>query len=314
MTNTNFFNDVISGLSERNKRLNSKYFYDAKGDTLFQEIMRLPEYYLTKCEFEILSKQSDEIIKTVLSDDQTYDVIELGVGDATKSICILESLKKKQKDWEYFPIDISADILKEVERTVKAKIPNLKVKGLAGEYFDMMDYLKPHSNRKKFILFLGSTIGNFDKLEALAFLAKLKVYLNHGDKILLGIDLVKDSEIILNAYNDSKGVTQAFNLNLLERINSELGGNFKIKNFGHYPMYHSNSGACESHLISLKSQEVKIGEKSFSFQENEPIFMEISQKYKIEDIAKMAKDSGYKVLKNFTDDKKWFLDTVWEVI
>lgn len=313
MTNTHFFNDVVQGLSKKNKRLNSKYFYDAKGDALFQEIMNLPEYYLTNCEFEILSTQGDEIINTILKDVQTYDIVELGVGDASKSICILESLMKQQQEWEYYPIDISHEILKEVKERIKNKIPSLKINELSGDYFDMMNHLKPNSKRKKFVLFLGSTIGNFSKQEAEGFLKKLKQYLNPGDTLLLGIDLVKNPELVLNAYNDSKGVTEAFNLNLLERINSELGGNFKIKNFSHYPIYHANSGACESHLISLKSQQVKIGEHVFSFEENEPIFMEISQKYKVEEVDKMAKDCGFKVLRNFMDEKKWFLDALWEV-
>lgn len=315
MTNTNFFNDVVAGLSAANKRLDSKYFYDATGDVLFQKIMELPEYYLTKCEFEILSKQSDEIIETLLADNHTYDVVELGVGDATKSLFLLKGLKNKQKEeWKYYPIDISPDILKIVEEKLKLEIEGLNTKGLAGEYFEMMAYLKPFTKRRKIVLFLGSTIGNFDKAESESFLKKLRSYLNPGDKLLIGIDLVKDSEIILNAYNDSQGITEAFNLNLLSRINRELGGNFNLKNFSHYPIYHNNSGACESHLISLSNQEVKIGEQIFTIKENEPIFMEIAQKYKVSEVNQMAKDHGFKKLKNFTDDKQWFLDAVWEAI
>jgi len=313
MTNNSFYNDVITGLSKENKQLNSKYFYDATGDALFQKIMQLPEYYLTKCELEILSDKKEEIITSFIKPDTAFDVVELGVGDASKSICILESLQKKQTNWQYFPIDISPDILKEVEQKISNKIPDIQIKGLAGEYFDMMEQVKGYSNKNKIVFFLGSTIGNFEKKEAATFLKKLKSYLLPGDFLLIGFDLVKDPEIILKAYNDNEGVTKSFNLNLLQRINKELGGDFNLKDFSHYPMFHNNSGACESHLISLKAQEVKIGEHIFTFKENETIFMEISQKYNIDEVDEMAEACGFLKVENFTDKKKWFLDTVWEV-
>lgn len=213
----------------------------------------------------------------------------------------------------YYPIDISADGISKLKKRINKNHPKVKYKGLAGEYFSMMSLLKNFSSNPRLILFLGSSIGNFPKEDAIQFLKSLKSYCNPNDFLMVGFDLIKDPEVILEAYNDQQGVTKSFNLNLLKRINRELSGNFILENFRHQPKYFPETGACKSYLASTEDQEVRIGENKINFKKGEEIFMEISQKFKVEEVNELAEKAGFEMIHNFFDQKKWFMDALWKV-
>lgn len=305
---TKFYEDVIKGLSSTPKYLESKYFYDAEGDKLFQKIMELPEYYLTRCEYEIFSEQTEEICNTLLSYTSEFDIVELGAGDATKSKFLLRHLVNKKIDFTYYPIDISANVIDYLENILPVEIQGLKVSGLNGEYFEMINEANAISNRKRVYLFLGSNIGNFTPQEAADFLAKLNKNISPGDILFIGFDLKKDPKKILAAYNDSQGITREFNFNLLRRVNKELDANFKEENFTHSPVYNEKTGACESYLISKTNHIVSIGDNEINFSIDEKIHLEISQKYSLPEIENLLKNSGFKPIAQFYDTNKWFID------
>ncbi|QEC77295.1 L-histidine N(alpha)-methyltransferase [Mucilaginibacter ginsenosidivorax] len=312
-TKTNsFYNDVITGLRATPKRLNSKYFYDANGDKLFQELMNCEEYYPTNCELEIFSEKTDEITSALIADGDAFDLIELGAGDAMKSTYLLKDLLDKKAEFTYLPIDISDNVISYLNITLPVTLPGLNIKGLNGEYFDMLKKAASISPRRKVVLFLGSNIGNMPVPEAIEFCRELRKHLSEGDMVLIGMDLKKDPKVVLAAYNDKDGITKRFNLNLLERINRELEGNFDVSKFDHYPTYDPESGACKSYLISLEDQLVTIGGKeTISFQKDEYIYMEISQKFTIMQTDQIAINAGFVPLTQFFDGKKWFVDAIW---
>jgi len=303
-----FYEDVIKGLSSNPKYLESKYFYDTEGDKLFQKIMELPEYYLTRCEYEIFSTQAKEICDTLLKYSEEFDIVELGAGDATKSKFLLEHLVNEGIDFTYYPIDISEHVIEYLENTLPVEIPNLRITGLNGEYFDMIQEANSLSDRKKVYLFLGSNIGNFTPEEAEQFLSLINKNISHGDLLFIGFDLKKNPEQILAAYNDAQGVTKEFNLNLLTRINRELEGNFDESKFVHSPVYNEETGACESYLVSKEEQTVKIDGTEINFFKDEKIHLEISQKYSLSEIESLLKNSGFIPKAQFFDSNKWFTD------
>ncbi|MBC7744027.1 MAG: L-histidine N(alpha)-methyltransferase [Flavobacterium sp.] len=310
-----FLQDVLKGLNAEPKYLESKYFYDSIGDGLFQQIMRSPEYYPTNCELEIFSLQTDEITKVFTKDSQAFDLVELGAGDALKSAYLLQNLVKKKSDFTYYPIDISENVIAGLHKNLPDRIKGLKIHGLNGEYFNMLQKVNNISRRKKIVLFLGSNIGNMHPEDALRFCGKLRDHLSSGDLLLIGFDLKKDPQTILNAYNDKQGYTRDFNLNLLNRINKELGGNFNTDNFKHYPTYDPETGACKSYLVSTRDQKVRIeaADVEIGFEKNECIHTEISQKYDKEEIDRLAGVTGFTIVDSFYDSRKWFLDAVWLV-
>lgn len=308
-----FKKEVLQGLSNSSKHLHSKYFYDQKGDALFQRIMALPEYYLTACELDIFRNNTAELSSLVAPDDSPFDIIELGAGDAMKSKYLLQHLVEAGKDFTYMPIDISSNILNILENTLSKELPSLKIEILEGEYFSMLSEAASLSSRRKVVLFLGSNIGNMEFDGVRTFCNQLYTSLSPGDKLIIGFDLKKNPQIILNAYNDASGVTAKFNLNLLDRMNKELQADFNIDQFQHYQMYDPINGACRSFLVSLIKQEVRIGETIIYFEQNEVIHMEISQKFSISEIHKLANESGFKTEGMILDTKKWFVNTVWQV-
>lgn len=309
-----FYNDVICGLSATPKYLPSKYFYDAAGDSLFQQIMSLPEYYLTRCEQEIFVNQTKALAAPLLKRFETFDVLELGAGDATKSTYLLSYLHKCGKAFTYYPVDISENVIQLLEAEMPQRIPGLVVQGLNGDYFDMLAKSYDLSRRNKLVLFLGSNIGNFKTEEAVHFLQTLNHHLQPGDVVLIGFDLKKNPADILAAYNDRLGVTRAFNLNLLKRINHELGADFQLHQFDHYPTYNPVSGACKSYLISLENQDVKIGGTTIAFYKHEPVWTELSQKYSEAATSELALLSGFNPVAKYYDSKHWFVDALWEKI
>ncbi len=307
----NFSEDVFKGLQSSPKYLDSKYFYDKNGDALFQKIMASDEYYLTSCELEILSNQSAEIANEVLADTKQVDVIEFGPGDATKSIYLLKELSARNAITNYFPIDISKNIIDTLDESLPKGIPELNIHGLNGEYFEMLARVNKISKRKKLVLFLGANIGNFKFDSMPEFCNKLRSHLSWGDKVLIGFDLKKNPEKIVAAYNDSEGFTSQFNLNLLSRINNELHADFDLQNFKHYAMYDPDNGACKSYLVSLKEQQVSIDKNMIQFNKDETIFMEISQKYTVSQIDETAFQCGFEPGVRFFDKRNYFVDVIW---
>jgi L-histidine Nalpha-methyltransferase len=309
-----FYKDILNGLSSSPKYLSSKYFYDAEGDRLFRQIMQLPEYYLTRSEQEIFITQTKALAAAIEKRFRAFDIIELGPGDATKSTHLLQLLTSYGIRFTYYPIDISSNVIQLLETEMPQRIPGLKVEGLHGDYIQMMEKAYEVSARRKLVLFLGSNIGNFSPKEAGEFLWLLNDHLDAGDLLLIGFDLKKHPATILSAYNDQAGITKAFNLNLLWRINRELGADFDLPAFDHYPTYDPVSGACKSFLISLQPQEVHIGETTIPFERNEPVWTELSQKYSELDIQQLALETGFTMVDVFYDGKHWFMDALWQKI
>jgi dimethylhistidine N-methyltransferase len=305
--------DVLNGLSETPRRLSSKYFYDDRGSGLFQKIMKLPEYYLTRCEFEILETQKD-IFSTLLSDSE-FNVVELGAGDGVKTSILIDYFLNRDFQFQYVPIDISEAAMKSLVDSMSQKFPGLKANGIVAEYFDALKWLSNITRQRNLVLFLGSNLGNFSKPHARVFLRGLWNTLNDGDFVLIGFDLKKDIDLMLKAYNDSRGITAEFNLNLLRRINRELGGNFDISSFRFYASYNVFSGAIESYLVSQKEQAVFIKQlgQSFEFEAWEPIHTEYSYKYLESDIEDLAANTGYRIVRQLYDSQRYFVDSIWRV-
>lgn len=308
-----FHSDVISGLKAANKYLQSKYFYDETGDRIFQQIMASPEYYPTRCEMEILQHQSGKITDLFGEQDTPFDLVELGPGDATKSYYLLRELLKDRAAFTYYPIDISSNVIESLHKKLPISLPGLKFQGLNGEYLDKMERVNNLSVHRKIVLFMGANIGNMTMQQAIIFCRQLHDRMQPGDMLMIGFDLKKHPKTILDAYNDRHGVTAAFNLNLLKRINRELDADFDIDQFEHCPTYDPGTGSCKSYLISRIAQQVHFGNgETIHFAENEPIFMEISQKYSLPETEYIARQSGFQPVHTFFDSKKWFADTLWE--
>jgi len=314
--NEPFIRDVMKGLSASPKYLPSKYFYDKKGDLLFQEIMELDEYYLTRCEFKIFQNEKDELLTQFSKSGKPFDLIEFGAGDGKKTKILLEHFINQGANFAYLPIDISQNALTLLAEDLRQSFPQLDFKTLQGEYFEVLSHLKHQPGRTKVVLFLGSNIGNFLKDLAANFLSELAHSLYPDDMLLLGVDLVKDPEIVAKAYNDKLGVTRAFNMNLLERINQELGGDFDLAGFNHFPFYDPVTGTSRSFLISNRNQTVHIARMnaSFHFDSWEAMYMEHSQKYRLDELTQLANHTGFGVTKNYLDQKQYFVNGLWHVL
>ena len=306
-----FLNDVLAGLRNEPKRLDSKYFYNEEGDRLFQQIMALPEYYLTNCEMEILQSQKKEIAKKVLGYACPLDLVELGPGDAAKSIFLIKEFYSRGALNHFYPIDISQNITDHLNEKLPALVPGLEIRAINGEYFESLGNLKSDPLTKKLVLFLGANIGNIPLEKADSFYKKLHSLLSDGDLVLTGFDLKKHPKKILTAYDDASGVTAQFNLNLLRRINTELGADFILDQFEHYAQYDPVSGACKSYLVSLQKQEVRLHDSVINFERDECILVEVSQKYSLMQIDALAETSGFETVEHFFDSKKYFSDVLW---
>ena len=309
-----FAQDVMLGLNSTPKTLPSKYFYDAKGDKLFQQIMALPEYYLTRKEYEILEGQHEQILKSILKIGKPFNLIELGAGDGLKTKILLRFLVNNEIDFIYYPVDFSGSVLEELEQSLAEEMPNLEVNPIQSTYRESLKNQEWENGRPNLILFLGANLGNFGVEEAKNIIDHLRVGTRKGDQVLLGFDLKKNPNIILDAYNDEQGVTREFNMNLLDRINKELDADFDRNSFVHWPTYDPVSGECRSYLVSLKSQAVSIGalNQTFEFEAFESIFTEISKKYSLSEISHLASLGGFEVNQNFLDSDGYFADVLWE--
>src|SRR5699024_9782334 len=255
--------------------------------------------------------QSLAIANKVRAEGDTFDVVGLGAGDGSKSVFLIKELLQKESCLNYFPVDISSHVISLLEEKMPKVVPGLKVKGYNGEYLEKLEQICKDSSRPKLVMFLGSNIGNFTREESVRFCSRLRHFLKPGDLLFIGFDLKKYPTTILKAYNDAAGYTKRFNLNLLERMNRELEADFCLANFDHYPVYNSETGTCKSYLISLRAQQISIGREIISFQQNEPIHMEVSQKYSLDDINLMADHCGCESVACFFDQKKWFADVLW---
>lgn len=308
-----FAEDVLTGLSSSPKYLSSKYFYDDEGSRLFQEIMTLPEYYLTGCEHEIFATQADRIYNAFADGGSPFDLIELGSGDGAKTAVLIDHFLKAGGDITYSPIDISSEALDALTAEFTAKFPTLRMSARNGDYFKVLDEMKENESRRKVLLFLGSNIGNFSREQTVDFFLSLRADMNDDDMLFVGFDLQKDPHVIAAAYDDPQGITARFNLNLLRRINRELGGNFDIDKFSHYANYRPIEGSARSFLISRERQTVRIDAlgRSFDFEQWEAIFMEISQKYNLQLIEELASESGFEIEENYFDSRRYFCDSLW---
>lgn len=311
MQNT-FKKEVQQGLDSSPKTLPSKYFYDKKGDALFVDIMNSPEYYLTRSEFDIFKNKTQELIRSLdLKKDSYFELIELGAGDGLKTKELLKVLVHQNYKFDYFPIDISSNALALLKEDLKSEIPELSVKTQQGDYFEVLDSLKTSKN-PKVILFLGSNIGNMVDELASKFIYNLGSSLRFGDKLLLGVDLIKSKEIVGPAYNDSRGITAQFNLNLLDRINKELDGDFNISQFKHQPEYDKKEGIAKSFISSKvhQSVEIKAIGKTYHFAEGEKIHTEISRKYNDALIKKIIASTDFRLETKIMDSKAYFADYI----
>ncbi len=309
-----FAEDVITGLTSTPKHLSSRYFYDDEGSRLFMEIMKLPEYYPTRAELKIFTEQADAIYEAFTDGADALDLIELGAGDGAKTAVLIDHFLAQDLELTYSPIDISKEANDALESRFHAKFPGLKIAPHTGDYFKVLGSLKNSRSRRKVLMFLGSNIGNFQKEAALSFFRNLRDVMNPDDMLFIGFDMQKDPRVIIAAYDDPKGVTAAFNLNLLTRINRELGADFDVSKFSHYAQYRPIECAARSYLISREQQTVSfpgLG-RTIDFDQWEPIFMEISQKYTRSMIEELASESGFRIIGDFFDDTNFYTDSLWK--
>jgi len=310
--NNEFAKDVEKGLNDKQKHISPKFFYDKKGSRLFEEICMQPEYYLNRIESQILKNSVDEILKII--GGQEISVIELGNGNSLKTRILLGPFLTKLKIVTYFPIDVSLKMLKKSIKDLFREYANLQIYGICSDYvsglvkINAFMKLKREIPNKKFIIFLGSSIGNFDPKDAIDFLHSIARYVLKEDLLLIGIDLEKDKSILDRAYNDKNGITAKFNFNVLARINRELEGEFNISNFEHRSFYNIHKHRIEMHLESKLDQQVRIGAigKKFYFKKGEKIHTENSYKYSLRRLNKLVKKAGLQVIRNFTDPEEQY--------
>jgi len=313
---TQFAEDVLRGLTSTPKQLSSRYFYDDEGSRLFIEIMGLPEYYLTRAEMKIFTEQAEAIYVAFANGSDSLDLIELGAGDGTKTAVLIEHFLKRRLDFTYSPTDISQEANDALQARFRDKFPDLRIKPHTGDYFKVLESLRNGSDRRKVLMFLGSNIGNFSQEKALEFFRSIRSVLNANDRLFIGFDMQKDPRVIVRAYDDPLGVTAAFNLNLLRRINRELYADFDLTKFSHYAQYRPLECAARSFLISREKQTVTIKalDRSFDLEQWEAIFMEISQKYTHAMIEELASESGFAIETEFYDEENFYIDSLWRPI
>lgn len=313
---TQFAEDVLRGLSSTPKQLSSRYFYDDEGSRLFMEIMKLPEYYPTRAEMKIFTEQTEAICNAFTDGAEAIDLIELGAGDGTKTAVLIEHLLKTGVDFTYQPIDISQEANDVLSARFQEKFPDLRIDPHTGDYFKVLGSLKNGNGRRKVLMFLGSNIGNFLRDKAVEFFRSLRKVMNDSNRLFVGFDMQKDPRTIVAAYDDKQGVTAAFNLNLLSRINRELGADFDLDKFSHYAQYRPLECAARSFLISREKQTVTIKalNRSFDFEQWEAIFMEISQKYTHAMIDELAGDGGFEIEREFYNEVDFYIDSLWKPV
>ena len=304
---TAFENDVYEGLNRYPKRLFSRYIYDEVGDKIFQEIMAMPAYYLTQTELGILKEQKSAIAEQLASLG-AFELYELGAGDGKKTKILLREFIEQGLPFTYRPIDISSHVLEVLKTAVKDELPEVEMSPIQGTYFDTLREIKNQSRRPKVVLFLGSNIGNLLHPQAVDFLQQLRECIGPKDFLFIGFDQKKNPQTILDAYNDPEGITEAFNKNLLVRINKELGGNFDLNRFKHWESYDPETGTARSFLVATEAMDVKIEKLDLSvhFEAWETIHTEISQKYDPQTIEWLCEQAGLETVCFFSDSRQWY--------
>ena len=296
--------DVIKGLNKQQKTLPARYFYDAKGSQLFEQICQLPEYYPTRTEAAILKQYATDILKIT----EQVELIELGSGSSTKTRLLLDVYQTLGVTLNYIPIDVSGSILKESATSLLKDYPNLNIQGKVGTYQQCLTNIKASDKQPKMVLFLGSTIGNFDQQECDRFIDLVTSSINLGDYFLLGIDLQKPQNILEAAYNDPQGITAAFNLNMLQHLNWKFQGNFEPNLFDHQAIYNTNKHQIEMYLTAKQahSATLQILDLVVNFAQGETICTEISRKFNLEQMSKYLATKQLTLRGSYTDTKQWF--------
>jgi L-histidine N-alpha-methyltransferase len=302
---------VEEGLSQNPKHLPSWLFYDEKGDKIFQSIMDMPGYYLTGCEYQILEANKDNLLRLFKDHVRSFNLIELGAGDGSKTEILLKHFSKNNTELVYTPIDVSKTVLETLKARLAKNIPSLVVNPVNNRYEDALHQLQSNQLRKVF-LFLGANIGNFTIGKAIDFLRNISAAMSNDDQLLVGFDLKKDPRLIQAAYDDPYGITRDFNLNLLHRLNKELGATFNINSFSHYPYYDPEAGILKSYLVSQIEQDVyfEYSDQQVHFNQWEIIHTEVCLKYDEAMIRALAKQAGLEVVSWFFDAKNYFCDAL----
>ena len=296
-----FLADVVTGLSSNPRTIPCKYFYDAHGAALFQKICELPEYYVTRAEIDILDRHRADIASQL---GPKIELIGLGTGAGTKTRILIEALEDPAV---YIPVDISKKQLRQSTALFRKIFRDLEILPVSADYLQSVVLPLPlRKPARNIVYFPGSTIGNFEPDEALQFLRRIANVCRGGGGLLIGVDLKKDRQVLEAAYNDSAGVTAEFNLNLLQRINRELGGDFDLDQWRHRAIYNSHAGRIEMHLISETDQSVHLNEHTFDFRRSENIITEFSYKYAPDEFARLAAKAGFKFSRMWTDDARLF--------
>lgn len=291
---------MIAGLSLPQKALPPKYFYDAAGSRLFERICRLREYYPTRTELALTRANLADIARFA---GRRVALVEYGSGESLKTRLLLRALRPEA----YIPIDISADALAAAERRLRREFPRLAIRPVQGDFgHPLAVRMDPARGGRTVVYFPGSTIGNLTPEEAHAFLVMTRGQVGGRGAMLVGVDLKKDATVLHAAYNDAKGVTAAFNLNLLTRINRELRGNFELAKWRHYAFYNASRGRVEMHLVSLERQAARIGRHRFTFARGETIHTENSYKYGVEEFRELARSAGFEPARLWTDRRQLF--------
>jgi dimethylhistidine N-methyltransferase len=296
--------DVAQGLTSMPKTLSPKLFYDAAGSELFERITELTEYYPTATERKIFQTHASEMIAQAAG---STAVVELGAGSAAKTVLLLEALAKTHEPITYYPVDVSAAALEFCSDRMREMLPKVRVVPKVLDFTQGMPQFRQVPGRKLF-LFIGSSIGNFEPLEASLFLKQVRSSMNPGDGLLLGTDMRKSREILIPAYDDSQGVTAEFNKNVLVRINRELGGNFDLDSFEHRIVWNSDLSRIEMHLESQVAQAVSIEALGLDlqFEKHETIHTENSYKFTMPMIESIAENGGLRIERTWSDPKHWF--------
>jgi dimethylhistidine N-methyltransferase len=294
-----FLQDVLAGLSQPRKSLSPKYFYDAAGSRLFERICRLREYYPTRLEVSITKKNLREIARFA---GKGCALLEYGTGEGLKTRLLLTALRPSV----YTPVDISEDALERAVARLERRFPWLRMAPVRGDFSRPLEIPPLPDGARRVVYFPGSTIGNLTPDEAHGFLKMSRAQVGARGAMIVGVDLKKDANVLHAAYNDAAGVTAAFNLNLLARINRELGGDFDVRRFVHYAFYEPTAGRIEMHLVATEKHAVAVGDHRFSFERGESIHTENSYKYSISEFQALTAKAGFRMAKVWTDRRAWF--------
>lgn len=296
--------ELINRLQNTPRSIPARYFYDRQGSQLFEQICQLPEYYPTRTEARILATYAAEIILQT----QAVELVELGSGSSTKTRYLLDPYLDLDHPLYYTPIDVSESILEFSSRELLEDYPQLKINALVATYNQALSHLSNYSLGKRLIIFLGSSIGNFNPAECDRLLTAINLALNPGDYFLLGIDLQKPREILESAYNDSQGVTAAFNLNMLQHLNHRFQGNFNSNTFQHQAIYNPTLEQIEMYLVSQTAQKITLTDLdlTINLEPKEAILTEISRKFNLPQMEQYLNQYNFNLLKSYTDSQEWF--------